>query len=204
MCIRDRCDVDDIDGVLTDQSVTFVAPLGDGNDAGITFEVTCEITNTANPSAIAVVKRVTGIDTSLGWSFDFTLTPAATPGEASPATGTGPGIDTVTWTGLVPGGTYTVAETTPNPGYSESALTCNVPDTDGDPDDQSVTFVAPPDNAAVAFEVTCAITNTAYQSDLEVFKTVDGVDDGFAWSFDFDLVPAATEETASPLSLIHI
>ena len=156
-----------------DNIVTFEAPLGDDNDPSVTYEVNCAITNTALPSDLEVTKTVE-TNAAAGWSFAFDLTPSATVGEASPATGTGAGSDTVTWTGLIPGTSYTLAETE-STGYTGGALTCNVSDTDGDLTDLSVTFVAPLGDAndpSVTFEVTCAITNQQWP-DLLVEKTVD-------------------------------
>lgn len=189
----------DTDGDANNASVTFIAPLGDGDPA--TYEVTCEITNTAPPSDIEITKIVDGLGTDdpPSWAFDFTLAPAATPGDPSPATGTGNGSDTVSWTGLTPGETYTITETVVN-GYESSPFTCTggingVAGTDasGNP---TFTFVAPVgDGDPATFEVTCEITNTPQPPDLEVTKTVEGfgAENPQMWDFVFTLAPTATD-----------
>ncbi len=186
--------VEDTDGNPADASVTFIAPLG-----GDGVEIDCAITNTANPSSVSVTKTVEGVDDTLDWSFDFTIDPAAGGEDATKtASGTGDGSDIVQWDSLVPGETYTIAETTVD-GYTAGALSCiGVEDIDGDLTDASVTFVAPADGgSAVEFpEVQCSITNTAIPSDVEVTKTVAGVADGFDWSFDFTIAPVPTGETS--------
>ncbi|TDT14717.1 putative repeat protein (TIGR01451 family) [Ilumatobacter fluminis] len=165
------------------QSVTFVAPLG-----GDGVEISCDITNTAIPSEVSVTKTVDGgLDDAQAWAFEFTLSPDATPAGSQTASGTGDGNDTVTWTGLVPGETYTVAEVLPGDNsttYDNGVLTCSIGDS---VDDQTVSFVAPLGNDGV--EVACTVTNTA-QSDVSYDKVLTGDpvrnDDG-TWSIGYTL-----------------
>ncbi|MEI2765233.1 MAG: LPXTG cell wall anchor domain-containing protein [Dermatophilaceae bacterium] len=184
----------DTDGDPTNASVTFTAPL----NTLTTPEITCTITNTAPTSQVQVTKTVTGVDPSQPWAFTFALTP--TP-EGQPATqnatGTGPTTATpVTWTGLTPGSSYTLTET-PTPGYDPAAMTCTgTLDTDGDPTNASVTFTAPL-NTLTTPEITCTITNTAPTSQVQVTKTVTGVDPSQPWAFTFALTPTPEGQPAT-------
>ncbi len=188
--------ITDTDGNTTNASVTFTAPLNTLADAP---EVVCSISNPAQTSQVSVTKTVTGVDASLAWSFPFTLTPTPTGQPASQnATGTGPTTATpITWTGLIPGTTYTINEGTV-PGYDQGALTCTgITDTDGNTTNASVTFTAPLNTAVDAPEVVCSISNPAQTSQVSVTKTVTGVDASLAWSFPFTLTPTPTGQPAS-------
>ena len=160
----------------SDTSVTFVAGFDDA--------VTCSALNEAKPSDIQVTKTVTGVADDYEWSFDFTLTPAATGGGTQTASGTGPDSDVLNWSDLVPGTEYVISEEV-NGDYDQS-LTCDGVE-DSDDSDTSVTFVAGFDQS-----ITCDASNDAKPSDIQVTKTVTGVADDYEWSFDFTLTPAAT------------
>ncbi|MEZ5298189.1 MAG: hypothetical protein R2697_18545 [Ilumatobacteraceae bacterium] len=146
-------------------------------DAGFQFLAvaggvfSCDITNVAIPADVTVVKTVAGVDITLPWSFDFSIS-AVSAGAAEPTldsadttadgTGSTTSTDTVDWSGLTPGATYTVAETVPNAGYTSGTLVCTGA-TDLDDVDETVTFVAPLGGEGV--EITCEITNTAIPSE---------------------------------------
>ena len=146
-----------------------------------TFTVTpgasvgCDFDNSVNPSEVRVTKVVDGgLDAAQDWAFEFTLTPDANPIGSQTASGTGDGSDAVTWTNLVPGTEYVLAEVLPGTNtttYANGVLTCTGA-VDTDDDDQTVTFTAPLGGAAV--EVDCSVTNTA-QSDVSFAKVVDSV-----------------------------
>ncbi len=111
-----------------------------------------------------------GLLDNVAWGpFTFTITPnpVTNPVQlaSQPVTKAAP---TATWTGLVPGASYTVAETGSYPGFELGTMSCNVADTDQNPNNQSVTFVAPLSTTAV----TCSITNTAL-ADITPTKVVD-------------------------------
>ena len=169
---------------------------------------TCTFTNTIFESDLEVIKTVSGVDDTYAWSFDFALTGGTASLESANAssagTGNNPG-DPVSWNNLIPGTSYTLTETTQT-GFDGGVLACvdgagaAITDTNGA--DNIVTFEAPlgdDNDPSVTYEVNCAITNTALASDLEVIKTVAGVDDTYAWSFEFALTGGtATVENASP------
>ncbi|MCB0966650.1 MAG: hypothetical protein KDB37_07425, partial [Ilumatobacter sp.] len=194
----------DLDGVLDDlddldETFTFVAPLGDANDPTVTYEIGCEITNTAIPSDVSVAKTVAGVADTLDWAFDFTISGVSDDADVpvldsadttSEGTGSTTSLDTVDWSGLTPGATYVVGEVVPNTGYVSGTMVCSGV-TDLDDVDETVTFVAPLGGEGV--EITCDITNTAIPSEVSVTKTVDGgLDAEQAWAFEFTLTPDAT------------
>ncbi|MDN4477406.1 hypothetical protein QQX10_08690 [Demequina sp. SYSU T00039] len=167
-------------------------PDADGDTPGYQIDpapgavIDCHVVNAAKPADVELTKTVTGVAGSYAWEFDFTLTPPATGGGLQKAAGVGDGSDVLTWTDLVPGETYTIAEEVD--GDYTQALSCTVAeDLDQDPTNASVTFVASLDQ-----HVTCAATNAAEASTLTLTKTVSGVDDALAWGFDFTLSPDAT------------
>ncbi|MBY5162498.1 DUF11 domain-containing protein [Salsipaludibacter albus] len=182
--------LDDLDDDPT--SVTFVAPLGTAQEF---TDVTCTVTNTAVPSEVEVTKTVEGITGDLAWSFDFTISPVPTGQDATlPASGSGAGEATVGWTDLVPGEIYTITETTED-GYDAGVLVCDgVTDLDG-ADDASVQFEAP--LGGDGLEIDCSITNVAEPSSVAVYKSVEGVADDYAWSFDFTIDPETVDEDAT-------
>lgn len=155
--------------------------------------VECIFTNMPDPADVTIEKTVTDVAADYPWSFEFTISSTDAPVAPTPASqlaeGTGPtGLDpvTVTWTGLVPGATYTIAEV-PTDDWQDAVLDCGDADTDG-VDDNSVTFVA-----TVGLELSCTITNTPVAPTLVIEKTtVGGVG-----SFDFSVTPATVDGTSS-------
>ncbi|MFD7307500.1 hypothetical protein [Promicromonospora sp. NPDC059942] len=134
----------------------------DPGAAGFQFTVTaglvlsCEAVNTAAPADVSVTKTVEGADPDLEWAFDLVLTPddAVEPGTQT-VSGTGPGSATVSWTGLVAGAGYTIAEPEPVDGWTAGPVTCaGAEDADGDA--PGFQLVAEP-----GASVECAVTNTA-------------------------------------------
>ncbi|GAA5197092.1 prealbumin-like fold domain-containing protein [Microbacterium jejuense] len=144
-------------------------------------EITCTAENTAAPASVSVAKTVTGVTDDLPWEFDFTLTPpdgVLPAGGVQTISGTGPTSQTATWTSLLPGQTYTIAEQA-EPGWAAGELTCTgIEDADTDP--LTVTFVAQPGQA-----LECAITNEPESIDISITKTALAGDG----TFQFILTP---------------
>ena len=171
-------------------TVTFVAGVGQ--------TIVCSATNAATPASVSVSKSVTGVDASLAWSFDFSISPTTGLTGASPqsiaGTGSTTSAATASWSGLTPGATYTITEAA-QAGWTTSAFSCTgVTDTDQSP--SSVTFVA-----GVGQQVVCSATNAAAPASVSVSKSVTGVDASLAWSFDFSISPTAGVTGASPQSI---
>jgi uncharacterized repeat protein (TIGR01451 family) len=140
-------------------------------------DVSCAITNTAEPGSVQVTKTVEGA--SGAWSFDFTISPVPA-GETATKSATN-ASPTVGWDGLVPGVEYEVTET-PVAGYIAGTLSCS--------SGQGGTFTP-----GLGEDVTCGITNTGYGS-VSVTKTVDPGDET-GWSYDFTISPVPAGETAT-------
>ncbi|KAF2414481.1 hypothetical protein B1729_04400 [Microbacterium sp. B35-04] len=144
-------------------------------EPGTSFVCTAE--NTAAPASVSVTKSVTGVTSDYEWSFPFALTPSegVTPvGGAQSISGTGPGSQTATWTGLLAGETYTLTEQSAA-GWVQGTLTCTgIDDSNADP--AAVTFVAQPGVA-----VACAIQNVPEPIDITIAKTALGGDSTFQW-----------------------
>lgn len=136
-------------------------------------DVVCAVENTVATSSISVAKVATGIGGDLPWSFDVGIDPVPA-GATSPQTvsGAGQAADVVTWSGLVPGTTYSIAET-PVPGWTAAGAVCTGI-TDTDPDAPGIQFVAP-----VAADVSCTLTNTAVEGSGTLTKTSLGGDGTF-------------------------
>jgi uncharacterized repeat protein (TIGR01451 family) len=137
-------------------------------------DVTCAVTNTQLGS-VQVTKTVQGTWPSGGVAFTISPMPAGQPATKT-ATQASP---TVSWTGLAPGQTYTIAEAN-LPGYVNGAIDC-----DGD----NVFQPAPGQN------VTCEVTNIQLAS-VDVTKTVAPAGET-GWSFDFTISPVPAGETAT-------
>jgi len=168
-------------------------------DAGFQFTgsagavYSCAITNVAMTSEVSVTKTVDGLGGDVEWDFEFTLTlvPDTDPTSAVtlPSSGSGSGAGTTaTFTGLIPGATYVLTETSV-PGYAAGVLTCSGAGiSDGDETlDASFEFVAP----LAGSDFTCSITNTAIPVDVSVTKVVDGgLLEGTDWGpFTFTIDP---------------
>jgi uncharacterized repeat protein (TIGR01451 family) len=153
--------------------------------------VSCTYRNTAVPAQVSLTKSVSGVASTFVWpGFTFTLSPAATPGTAQTINGTGNTTSApVTWTDLVPGQIYTITET-PVTGWT-STLTCSgITDIDGVADN-TVTFAA-----TAGMQLGCAATNAATPARVSVTKTVSGVDQNYAWSFNFGINPVPAGQTS--------
>ena len=162
------CDVVDTRGTAEDGWQFTLEP-------GTSFACTAE--NTAAPASVAVTKTVTGVTSDYEWSFPFALTPfeGVTPaGGVQAISGTGPGSQSASWTGLLPGETYTLTEQAA-PGWAQGTLICTGAD-DSNPDPATVTFVAQPGVA-----VACAIENTPAPIDITITKTALGGDSTFQY-----------------------
>ncbi|HAP77648.1 MAG TPA: hypothetical protein DCR14_16405 [Acidimicrobiaceae bacterium] len=158
--------------------VTFVA--------GLSQAIVCSATNTAAPASVSVTKDVTGVSADYDWSFDFSITPtdgltgAAT--QAISGEGPGSGDNSASWSGLVPGETYTITETAVA-NWTQTLVCTGVTDTN--PAANAVTFVATPGAA-----ITCEADNAAAPASVSVTKDVTGVSADYDWSFDFSISPA--------------
>jgi len=137
------------------------------------FTLTCTATNTAKPATAKVTKTAIGAD----GTFTFVLTPLAPAGdpvEQSVSVDAGQSGST-TFTALVPGTKYSIAEKDPGAGWTAGALVCKVKavgsDTWTDIDETGFT-VQPGDT----FE--CTITNTA-KATIVIVKNIDGDDATF-------------------------
>ncbi|MGD7705804.1 prealbumin-like fold domain-containing protein [Microlunatus sp. Y2014] len=183
-------------GDLTCTGVTDLDP----NTAGLQFQVeagqqlTCAITNTATTSEVEVTKTVAGVTADVEWSFDFTLTGPGSETDTKTTWGAGETTQVAAWGNLLPGGTYTLAETSV-PGWTDGAMTCTgVTDTDGDATNASVTFVTPL-GTSQGVEISCTVTNTAVDGTVTVTKTSVGGDGEF--TFQLQPLPGGTPLVAT-------
>ncbi len=141
--------------------------------------VECAVSNTQLGSA-AVTKSVAG--TATNWSFDFTISPVPAGETATKAASAA--SPTVSWNGLVPGLSYTVAET-PVAGYVTGTLNC----AGGANGTGTSTF-----GVAPGAQTACTITNTQLAS-ATVTKSVQPAETG--WSFDFTITPVPLGESGT-------
>jgi uncharacterized repeat protein (TIGR01451 family) len=141
-------------GATQDDSDTVTIGLGD--------DVTCTITNVAQPAELTLVKVVengtTGADNVAG---DWTLT-ADGPTQVSGAGNSGAVTDVPVMVG-----SYDLSESGPD-GYDASSWVC----TGGTQDDGDTVTIG------LDQDVTCTITNTAQQPELTLIKVVDNGDSG--------------------------
>lgn len=142
--------------------------------------LTCRVTNPAQPATITLTKSVSGYDGP--WSFDFTLNGGSTR-TTTQSTGT------VSWSGLLPGQSYVVAEVR-NASYT-STLTCN----DKPVSAQSPVVLTP------GSTVDCTATNAAKKARITVTKKVDGIADFFG-SFVFELTGPTGTSTAKATAVV--
>ncbi|MFC8597510.1 hypothetical protein [Isoptericola sp. NPDC057191] len=171
-------------------------------DPGFQFTATpglalqCGVANAGAASRVSVVKTTTGVADEVAWSFPVTISPAASPQATQNLTGTGSATSAAaTWTGLVPGVTYTLSEALPA-GWTGGTFTCTVGGTSVDDASGAAGFQLV---AGLNEVVSCAVANAARPADVTVTKTVTGVDGDLDWSFDVSLTPAATP--GNPVSL---
>lgn len=165
--------------------------------------VTCTFTNSAVPATLSLTKAVSGVDSTYPWSFDFTLTPPGEPSGTKTFAGTGNTTSPAqTWTGLVPGQSYTLAEHAA-PGWS-SSMSCILTAADGTIGNSAalpLTFVAEPGQT-----IGCAASNAAVPATLTVTKSVTGLDPSAEWGpFTITLTPGASPagdvvSTADPVA----
>lgn len=154
--------------------------------------IVCFFTNEAQPATATLVKTVAGVAAGWDWSFPVHLSP----GPTQDASGSGPGSDSVTWESLVPGQRYTISETVAN-GWSATPITCTDAEgaiTDLDPSPGAFAF-----EAQVAQSLTCAVTNTAPSSSLQLDKITAGIGADYAWDFDMTISPEPAGETGTKL-----
>jgi uncharacterized repeat protein (TIGR01451 family) len=159
--------------------------------------VTCTINNTDVAPVLSVTKAVTGVASTLPWSFSFSLSPLTGVVGASPQTLSGTGnttsATTASWTNLTAGTTYTLTETAVT-GWTPT-ITCTganvISSASG-----IVTFTA-----TVGATVTCSATNAAAPASVSVSKSVTGVAATLPWSFDFSLAPTTGVTGLSPQTL---
>ncbi|WP_062206006.1 prealbumin-like fold domain-containing protein [Demequina salsinemoris] len=175
-------------------------PVADGITfvAGFSQSIECEAANTAKPSELDLTKTVVGLGDTLGWDFDFTLTPTGEDAMEWTATGEpGDTMDSKVWA-LTPGTEYTIAEETDDD-YDQT-LACYYDEEkeeaveDDEPDEDGITFTAGFDE-----HIYCFAVNTVKPAGVDLTKTVTGVADDFPWGgFDFFLVPGdGTEKTVA-------
>ncbi|MFF2272499.1 collagen binding domain-containing protein [Agromyces sp. NPDC058136] len=149
------------------------------NEPGFTFKATpglsldCTVKNTAKPATAKITKTAVGE----GGTFIFVLDPIAPDGpavEQSVVIGAGGGQGDTTFTGLVPGTKYSIAEKDPGSHWVKGTLVCTVKHADGSTAgvDESGFTVEPGDT----FD--CSITNTA-KGTIVIVKNIDGADGTF-------------------------
>jgi len=152
--------------------------------------VTCTFTNIATPASLSLTKSVSGVDPTYPWSFDFTLTPPGAPSGTKSFAGTGDSTTAAqTWTGLIPGQSYTLDEGAA-PGWN-SLISCTLTAADGSITGSTAlpfTFTAQPGEA-----ISCAAINAAAPATLNVTKSVTGLAPAADWGpFTVTLTPGAT------------
>ncbi|HWH97625.1 MAG TPA: hypothetical protein VNS80_04595, partial [Pseudolysinimonas sp.] len=166
------------DGVLadasTDDGFQFVAAPG--------LAVECSLMNDADPGEIVVTKTAVGAD----GVFEFELTPLDENGDAdgsplSQSATTDKGTGTATFSDVLPGSRFAIAEVDPGSSWTAGDLTCEVTPAGSvdavaiDVDD----FAVDPGDA-----IACEVTNTA-KGTITVVKVVEGADGEFAFTGDW-------------------
>ncbi|MEF3405161.1 prealbumin-like fold domain-containing protein [Agromyces sp. CCNWLW203] len=165
----------------------------DGQTPGFQFEampgqsLVCDVTNRVEPGDAEITKTSVGGD----GSFTFVLTPLAPAGPpVQQVINTVGGTGTTSFTGLVPGTEYSLAEVDPGDGWIAGSLACTVEhadETSGPLDETG--FIVEADDS-----ITCAITNTA-KSTIVIVKNIDGADDTFDFTGTWLDPPAFEIET---------
>jgi hypothetical protein len=134
------------------------------------------------PGTATLTKSVTGVTDDYPWSFDVNLTqePDGAPMVQQVSNAALPGSAVSTWSDLVVGATYTLEEGVLPPGWTSEGIDC------GEIEDES-------DAAGFQFTVTpgfvldCTLTNAADPAEVELTKTVSGINPDVDWAFDFTL-----------------
>ncbi|SIN70021.1 prealbumin-like fold domain-containing protein [Agromyces cerinus] len=154
-------------------------PQKDGDQFVVTpgLELDCTVRNEAVPASAKVTKTSVGA----GGSFTFVLTPVDPSGdkvEQTVTTAVGGGSGSTTFTALVPGTKYSIAEKAPGDDWVVGALVCEVThagDDTAEGIDESGFTVEPGD----VFD--CTITNTA-KGKIIIVKNIDGADGIFEFT----------------------
>lgn len=161
--------------------------------AGVGQSLECTLVNTAAAASVEATKTVSGVAPGLDWSFELALTPDATPAGPQDVTGTGSTTSApVTWTELVPGTRYTLAETSQT-GWVQGQVRCaGLADESADAGFQ---FTATPGMA-----LQCGVSNAGTASRVSVAKTTTGVADDVAWSFPVTISPTSAPRATQNLT----
>lgn len=134
--------------------------------------ISCSVENAAATSSITVAKIAGGIASDFAWSFDLSIAPVPA-GEANPQTvsGVGQSAQSASWSGLVPGRSYSITEDVP-PGWAGSVDCGGL--VDEEPGSPGVQFTAP-----VGQGLACTFTNQAVPGTGTLTKTSLGGDGTF-------------------------
>ncbi|MBM9467668.1 DUF7927 domain-containing protein [Nakamurella leprariae] len=136
-------------------------------------EVSCSITNTAQPATLTLVKQVVNGDTGgTAVPADWTLT------ATGPVTVSGTSGAAAITAAVVPVGNYTLSESGPD-GYMAGSWVCD-----------GVTIEAGRITVGVGIDLTCTVTNTAQAPTLTLVKQVDNGNTGTAEANDWTLQAA--------------
>jgi uncharacterized protein (TIGR03437 family) len=148
------------------------ATCTNGTPAAITVvagaTTTCTFANTQQGASIKVVKIAVGGDGTFAFTSNFGLTSLTTIG----------GTASQTFSGLTPGGTYSLSETVPT-GWTQTSATC----TNGTP--AAITIVA-------GATTTCTFLNTQQGASIRVVKNTVGGNGTFAFTSNFGLTSLTT------------
>lgn len=141
-------------------------PTADGFQfvAGVNTTIDCTLLNTATQAGITVTKTATGADGTFAFGLqplDSDGTPTGTPLSKSVTTVNG--VGSASFSPIVPGSRFSIAETANGVGWTAGAMTCTI----GGSTINASNFVV---NAGDA--VSCAITNTAVMPKLTLRKDV--------------------------------
>ncbi|MBM7829497.1 hypothetical protein JOE59_000202 [Agromyces cerinus] len=152
--------------------------------------VTCVFTNVAAPGSVSLTKSVDGVADGYDWSFDFTLTqePDGAPVTQTVDSSALPDSATTVWGDLTVGEQYTLIEGELPFGWTADDIVCTGLEDEGEAD--GFQFTVTP---GLALE--CTALNTAIPAEVVLTKTVTGLADGAAWSFDFTITPGPDSES---------
>lgn len=154
--------------------------------------ITCTFVNTATPGSLTLEKSAEGVADGYPWSFDFELYQSETAeGVADVRTVDNsalPDSAVATWDGLAVGETYTLIEADLPFGWTADDIVCTGLEDASDAD--GFQFVVTP-----GLELECSVVNTATPAEVLLTKTVTGLAEGAAWSFDFTITPGPDSES---------